>query len=758
MHEKNNIAYKNFWIFILITVILLVASLLAYLDVLQRNLKKDMRANITEIAKMEANALNAKLKEETQTVSAVAGIMAQYYNITDLNTFIDILDEENRNNDFTQMGILMQNGEAYFHDHSMVENFLGQDNLDKILEGETVIAGPVQNPYGEENLIVIASPIFVYGKAQAAIFATHPTSYYERLLEISKFGGHGYSYIVNNDGALIIKSTHHEAVKTAKNLLEYMRGIYFEKPKNIDIFVNELMSGKSGIASLKVKGEHKFMAYIPLGVNDWYLLFVVPTQPFMGKVNQVMIMSVALCAEIILIFTLLMLRIKKAERKSKNALYLNAFIDPLTECGNLNKLKMDLNKILSENKQGNLAMALLDIDKFKVINELYGFRQGDMVLIHIANVLKEHLRGRETFARLSGDKFLLVLEYENKEDIDSRIKDIYKDIKNCYASTDLNYEIVVNCGIFPIERDLPFYLMLDRVNLACSEVKKKKSPNFSFYRDLSRKQILTEKSIENSMREALAEEQFKIYFQPKVNLKTLKMEGAEILVRWMHPAKGLIMPDIFIPIFESNGFILDLDMFMLKNSAKELRSCMDEGLEPVHLAINFSRLHINNPKFCEEFKQTADFYKIPPNLLEAEITESTLLDNLDKMEEVIKQFHKEGYLIAIDDFGAGYSSLNVMKSLHFDTLKLDKEFLNTQENNQRAKEIIAGTVKMLKSLNITIVAEGVETREQALFLRDIGCDMGQGYLFSKPVPIEEFKNMLRNNDFSDKMRNAPAAK
>ena len=128
------------------------------------------------------------------------------------------------------------------------------------------------------------------------------------------------------------------------------------------------------------------------------------------------------------------------------------------------------------------------------------------------------------------------------------------------------------------------------------------------------------------------------------------------------------------------------------------------------------------------------------------------------MEEVIKQFHKEGYLIAIDDFGAGYSSLNVMKSLHFDTLKLDKEFLNTQENNQRAKEIIAGTVKMLKSLNITIVAEGVETREQALFLRDIGCDMGQGYLFSKPVPIEEFKNMLRNNDFSDKMRNAPAAK
>ena len=170
------------------------------------------------------------------------------------------------------------------------------------------------------------------------------------------------------------------------------------------------------------------------------------------------------------------------------------------------------------------------------------------------------------------------------------------------------------------------------------------------------------------------------------------------------------------------------------------------------MAINFSRLHINNPKFCEEFKQTADFYKIPPNLLEAEITESTLLDNLDKMEEVIKQFHNEGYLIAIDDFGAGYSSLNVMKSLHFDTLKLDKEFLKTQGDPQRAKDIIAGTVKMMKSLGITIVAEGVETCEQAQFLKEIGCDMGQGYLFSKPVPIEEFRKMLRNNDFSDRMK------
>ena len=412
MHEKTKAIYKNFWFFISITVILLVASLFAYLDILQKNLKKDMRGNITEIAEMEANALSSKLKEETQTVNAVAGIMAQYYNITDLETFVDILDEENRNNDFTQMGIILNEGEAYFHDHSLVKDFLPQEEMEKILDGETVIVAPIPDPYSDKQLVVIAAPIFVYGKPQAAIFATHPTFYYERILEVSKFGGHGYSYIVNNDGTLIIKSTHHQAVKTAKNLLEYMKGVKFEKPKNIEVFVKELLQGKSGIASLKVKGEHKFMAYMPLGVNDWYLLFVLPTEPFMGKVNQVMLMSVALCLEIILIFTLLMLHIKKTETKNKEAFYQSAFIDPLTESGNLNKLKMDLSKLLAENKEANYAMVLLDIDKFKVINELYGFRQGDMVLIHIANVLKSHLREREIYARFSGDKFLLVIEYK----------------------------------------------------------------------------------------------------------------------------------------------------------------------------------------------------------------------------------------------------------------------------------------------------------------------------------------------------------
>ncbi len=752
MYEETKLVYKNFWFFISITVILLFISLFAYLDILQKNLKAEMSQNIMEIAEMEANSFNAKIKEETQTVNALAGIMAKYYAITDLDTFIDILDQENNNNDFIYMGIIMQNGDVYFNDHSLVKDFLPQEALDNLFEGNSITTGPLDNPYDEKDLIITAAPVFVYGKPQVAIFAAHTESYYAKILEMSKFGGYGYSYITSNVGQLIVNSNSRPHAKSRSNVIDDFKNIKFEKLGSMNAFMKELMTGKSGIASLASEQEHRFMAYIPLDINNWYLFFFVPTEPFMAQVNKVMLMSVTLCAEIILIFSLLMLHIRNTERKSKEAFYLSAFIDPLTECANLNKLKMDLPKMLAENPDSSFAMVLLDIDKFKVINELYGFRRGDMVLIHISNVLKEHLGPNEPFARVSGDKFICIIEYKNREEIETRLQIICNEIKNCYASTDLNYKIVANCGIFMVERDLPFYLMLDRANLACAESKKDKSVNSMFYRDYSRKQILTEKSIENSMREALQQNQFKIYFQPKVNLHTLKMDDAEVLVRWLHPSKGIIMPDVFIPIFERNGFILDLDMFMLKNSAQMLRSCLDEGIEPVRLSVNFSRLHINNPKFCEEFKKTADFYKIPPHLLEAEITETTLLDNLDKMKDVITNFHQNGYLISIDDFGAGYSSLNVLKSLHFDTLKFDKEFLKTDGEEKRAKDIISGAVKMIKSLDVTIVAEGVETVKQAEFLRDIGCDRGQGYLFSKPIPLEEFKDMLKNNDFSAKMK------
>ena len=754
MHEKTNSVYKNFWIFIFAIIAVLCVSLFVYLNKLQSNLMNDIRQEVAEKADMERDSLAEKLNDDIQTVKALAGVLSRYYHITDLDTILEVLDEENSHNDFIKMGLIMPDGNTYFNNRSVVKEFLPQDILDELDNGKTVTVGGIKDPNADEYMIVIASPVYAYGKPQAAIFAIHPATYYNKILDNPKFGGYGYSYIVNRKGDIVINTPMLENKRTL-NFLDYAEQVQFDKPASYEGVEQDFREYKEGIATFTRNNKHRFMAYMPIGINDWYLIFVVPTTPFIHKINNVMVMSVLLCLEIFILFILLMLYIKRTEEKSKEAFFLNAFIDPLTESGNLNKFKMDLSRLLQENPDTLYALAALDIDKFKVINELYGFRQGDMVLIHISNVLKENLSPDEPFARMSSDKFLFAITYKNTEEIEKRIEKICAEIKNCYASTDLNYEIIANCGVFLIERGLPFYLMLDRAHLACNDARKNKANHFALYRDNTRKQILTEKSIENSMREALMDNQFKLYFQPKVNLQTLKMESAEILVRWQHPAKGLIPPDVFIPIFERNGFIIDLDMYMLDNAAKELRNCLDEGLNPVSLAVNFSRLHINNPKFCEEFKQTADFYNIPSDLLEAEITESTILDNLDKIKTVIGQFHENGYLVAIDDFGAGYSSLNVLKNLNFDTLKLDKEFLNTDGNEERAKDIISGTVKMLKSLNVKIVAEGVETREQALFLKEIGCDNGQGYLFSKPLPIEKFSEMLRNNDFSKVMREQP---
>ena len=365
MHEKTNSVYKNFWIFISVIASVLILSLFIYLNKLQNNLITDMRADVAEKSDMERDSLAEKIHDDTQTIKALAGIMSIYYNITDIDSFLEVLEEENNRNDFVQMGMLMLDGTAYFHDRTIIKDFLPREVLDEIESGKTITIGGIQERYTEDYIVVIAAPVYAYGKIQAAVFATHPATYYAKILENPKFGGYGYSYIVDKQGNIVVNTPLIEKSRT-ENFLEYAKKVKFDKPASYEEVLSDFKQYKEGFATFTRNKKHRFMAYLPIGVNDWFLIFVVPTAPFMHKVNDIMIMSVMLCFEIFFLFTLLMLYIKKTEQKSKEAFFLNAFIDPLTESGNLNKFKMDLSKILQENPDTLFALAALDIDKFKV--------------------------------------------------------------------------------------------------------------------------------------------------------------------------------------------------------------------------------------------------------------------------------------------------------------------------------------------------------------------------------------------------------
>lgn len=285
--------------------------------------------------------------------------------------------------------------------------------------------------------------------------------------------------------------------------------------------------------------------------------------------------------------------------------------------------------------------------------------------------------------------------------------------------------------------------MIDRANLALRKIKGSHDSAFYIYNDTIRNKLIMKREIENDMNAALENHEFKVFIQPKYCLQTRQIIGGEALVRWQHPTKGMISPFDFISIFEKNGFVTKLDMYVLETVCQKQQQWIAEGHKPQPIAINQSKLHFFNPNFIEELKNILSNYQIHPSLIELEFTESAVFDNIDTLLEVMEQLRKLGLKLSIDDFGTGYSSLNMLKDIEVDTLKLDRGFLMDTENEKRKKIIIQAIIDMAKTLSMTVVAEGIETKEQEDLLRDMGCDTGQGYFFAKPMPIEEFYKLLQ---------------
>ena len=249
-----------------------------------------------------------------------------------------------------------------------------------------------------------------------------------------------------------------------------------------------------------------------------------------------------------------------------------------------------------------------------------------------------------------------------------------------------------------------------------------------------------EQEIESEMYRALEEKQFMVYLQPKINLSDGKLKGAEALVRWQHPEKGLITPDRFIPVFESNGFIIKLDEYMCREVCILLRNWIDAGLEPVPISVNLSRLHIYSGDVIGYLIGIIKKYKIPPQYLRLEVTETIFLGDTDKLNDVLTELHSLGFKVEMDDFGSGYSSLNMLKNVPVDTVKIDKEFFADESNKDKSKIVMTHTISMAKDLEMEVIAEGVETEEHVEFLKNSNCDVGQGFYFSKPMPLLEFEN------------------
>jgi diguanylate cyclase (GGDEF)-like protein len=423
-----------------------------------------------------------------------------------------------------------------------------------------------------------------------------------------------------------------------------------------------------------------------------------------------------------------------------------AYTDALTGMWNLNKFKLHAKRIVGEMMTGKklkYVMICFDIEKFRYVNDTFGFEVGDEILRYIAMQIKELSNAELLFTRMTADQFLILSKYEDVEALMEWLKMLHNKIKYFTCSKTGRYKLIFHYGIYLLKNDgASLNTIIDKADIARSKARSTHDTSFVFYNDVFRQNLLREKEIEDLADNALKTKEFVVYYQPKVELSTGKIRGAEALVRWISSSKGFMSPGDFIPVFEKNGFIAKMDFYVFELVYASLRKWIDLGHEVVPISVNLSRVYLTDRTFIDKLVELSNKYNVPTKYIELELTESVFTENIANIIELMKSLCNLGFAISIDDFGSGYSSLKLLRDLPVDYLKLDKEFLDNGTENVREKIIIENVIQMAKRLGMKVVSEGVETAQQAEFLKRCSCDLAQGYLYAKPMPLTEFEKLM----------------
>lgn len=385
------------------------------------------------------------------------------------------------------------------------------------------------------------------------------------------------------------------------------------------------------------------------------------------------------------------------------------------------------------------SIVISDIVDFKSINQRYGTEVGDKVLMSSAEYLRKLSGPGNVIGRYGGDQFAIVID----EEAAAKYLDIAEN------EFEVNYDkslppVTFKYGVYKDVTDKQLIsVQCDNARLALNSIKHKYGQRVAVYDDKLRAEIELVRKIEENMRDALEERQFKVYYQPKHDALTGRITGAEALVRWIHPEYGFMSPADFIPTFERNGFITEVDDYVWLRTCENMRRWMDKGIDVVPISVNKSKLAFKTPHLLERIDKPARKFKIPKNLLHIEITESLMAEDVDNLVKIMEEIKAEGYKFDLDDFGAGYSSINILSTLPLDVVKLDMSFIKQFGIAKRIK-VLAACINLAKNLGYSTISEGVETLEQINVLRTLGVDEIQGYFYSKPLPEEEFEQYLIN--------------
>ena len=735
---------------ILIAIFVVFASvfMVHIMDALDDTVNKYIDRTVTQKCVIVESAIN----NDISTVKNFAACLTDYKS-ADENVLIRKIKElENSSETIESFVIADENGDV-ITSKRIEKNISARDYYQKAMNGEVNVSKAIFSEPDGKMVNVIAVPVYGdYQRIIGVVAGICDAGSYDALLDMS-FSGNGSDsngYVLNSDGEVVMSGDNVLGDNVPMGDLFFSSNLLAGVDENVKSTVKDNFAkvNGSGIIKSYCKGE-KYIAYYCgfTNSNDLHYLLIFKEDVVAAQQDHYAVMNILMyiffvvillvvIAAYVVIVRVSFRRLKKANAEVSRI----AYTDRLTGYSTWDKFVIDSKKLL-QHEYRRYALVSFDIDKFKAINDMYGHEEGNRVLKLIADTVNRNLQDGETFSRINSDNFYIFMIYHGDDDISRRVISLIQAIE--YEVTE--FVPVLSFGIYRIiDKNVSIRRMGDLADIAKRTVKYGDDSAYAFYNESMLEEMREEKRIENEMQAALDTHEFCVFYQPKVSLDgNVNLAGAEALVRWIKDGT-VISPGKFIPLFEKNRFIIKLDFYIMDQVCQKIKY-WQKYYKDLLISVNMSRVHLKDPQFVEKLNDICVSHGVSTSSIEIEITESAAYESLDVLTTVFKQLKDYGFHISIDDFGSGYSSLNMLKDLPADVLKIDRAFLAESNSDKRANDILGHVIRMASSLGMHTICEGIETDEQAKLLGGLGCEMAQGFYFAKPMPSDSFEEILKGH-------------
>lgn len=751
MPEKNKRFFqtKLGWLVPVLCLCFLAGSLV-FLFYMMRENTRDKTLYLDNATKQNQGTILKQIQGDFQSLRGIATLIGDTQAV-DTKEIYRVLQRINQDNAFIRMGFADLGGNICLADvdgsrHNL--NLTGRDFFEEALTGREVVSETFEDTLVPGTYInYYAVPVRDWnGDIVGVLCAVNSTDILRDIVDVPILNGEGFSSILNSEGHLVVRSARQKAAENNPYRLDQLGAF---DPQELVRIEKALETGESASFTYTVSGQAQLGVVEPVGINGWYMISSIPQQVLNQQYSKTAFGTSVIIAVACILFLLLFYLQRRMMTQNHEKLLHLAYDDPLTGLGNFEEFQLDAPEILENSGNQRYAFWYCDIKQFKYFNDLYGYHLGDKMLQWIAQVFQRFSSEKDLFCRISADNFTGLRAYTEKQDLERWFSSILEYLKEAGNASAQKLHVQLAMGFYcPEEEDRQLSIkdLVNRANMAQKAAKAKPGSRAVFFTDAIRQQNLNESALESAGKQALEKGEFILYMQPKVNIQDGdRIAGAEALVRWQHPKKGLVSPGVFIPLFEKNGLIVDLDRYVFDKACAWYRGYMQNGGPLINLAVNVSRLGLLQDDFVAHYTCIKKLYSIPDGVLEIEFTESIVLDNSLRFLQTVKELQEQGFICSLDDFGAGYSSLNILKNLPINVLKLDILFFRESVDIHRERIVISNIIRMSQELQIKIIAEGVENVESVDFLRRSGCNIVQGFVFSKPLPLDTFEKLLTDH-------------